>query len=264
MPVPGLTAELPVKAKVRVGERKQINGRMLPTSTDHFVCDDPVFTSIAGEEPKSIRVHFAYATWEEAFPSGLERWVKTKSGQSLTCYTKGDGMAHRLTKGEKAPDGTWKIDPTPGCERRDMPCAAQACVYFGKGKTQGCRPQARLNFQLVGGPKDSVYRFETKGLHSIEKIQGVLEQYPDLRGREFDLTVTMVKKANHEFPVVTISEVKGNTLATQPATDRENFLDYLEQTGRKLPLSKEQKHWVIRVGHKRALEVLRERDGADE
>lgn len=260
MPVPGLVSELPVLAKVRVGQK--VGGR--PTSTDHFVCDDPEFQKLAGAKPVVLRVTFPYAGWNEVFPSGLERWVKGKNSQILTCYTKGDGTAHRLTKGEKAPDGTWKIDPTPGCERRDMPCAAQACVYFGKAKHQGCRPQARLNFQLSDGPRDSVYRFETKGLHSIEKIQGVLEQYGDLRGITFELSVKMVKKGNKQFPVVSVSELTEPHVAVredEPSAAARLGV-YLADTNR-IPLSQSQKDWINRVGAKRALEVLREKDGAD-
>lgn len=204
MPVPNLTPELPLRAKVRTGEK---NERGNPVSRDYFICDDAEFRRLAGEQPRVLRVHFPYETAALAFPAGLEKWQKSSGGgQLLGCYTKGDGVAHRLTKGETNPDGTWKLNPTKGSERREMPCAAQRCVYFGKASNQGCRPQARLNFQLVDGPRDSVYRFETKGLGSIEQISGVLAQYADLRGLEFELYVEMKKSGAKQFPVVGVRE----------------------------------------------------------
>lgn len=273
MPVPGLTPELPLKAKVRVGQRQEIKGKMLPVSTDHFVCEDETFHALAGDQPKSLRVHFPYAQWTEVFPSGLERWVKGQKSQILTCYTKGDGTAHRLTKGLKNPDGTWKMDPTVLADRaikdkrRDMPCAAQKCAYFGKERTQGCRPQARLNFQLVDGPRDSVYKFETKGLNSIESIQGVLEQYQDLRGIEFEMTVEMVKRGAHEFPIVHLAEVR-DPLVPPPAAEphetdavRRDLVAYLEETDRHPPTSA-QVDWIVKVGPTEALRVLKERDAS--
>ena len=158
MAIPGVSAELPLRAKVRIGGK---DSRGYPTSYDHFECDHPDWNLDGARE---LLIRFPYPTLEECFPSGLERWVqkRDKSGNILTCYTKGDGTAHRLTKGERDGAGEYIIDPTKGSERLEMPCRAQACPLYGKERTQGCRPKARLNFFIVGDPRvDTVWRLET-------------------------------------------------------------------------------------------------------
>lgn len=203
--IPGITPELPLRAKVRVGAK---NAKGYPVSLDHFVSDDTDFPGLAGAKPVTLRIRFPYQTVNENFPSGLEKWMKRKNkpGNILGCYTKGDGLAHRLGK-EKSADGLVILDPTPGSERLAMPCAAQACPYYGKEPSKGCRPIARLNFFLVGDPRvDSVWRFETKSLNTYEAISAVLAQYNDLRQHVFLLTARRVKQGTKEFTVVDLAE----------------------------------------------------------
>ena len=210
MPVPGLTPELPLRAKVRIGEKvsgvRQDGTRYeRAAATDHFLCPEPDFERIAGPRPKTLRIHFPYQGVAQCFPSGLEKWARSKTGRPLLlCYTKGDDVAHGLG-GHLDSKGLTQLDPKK--DRQDFPCLAGRCRYYGKKPSEGCRPQARLNFQLVGGARDSVYRFETKSINTIESIEAVLAQYGDLRGIDFDLTVQIVKRGAKEFPIVTLAEV---------------------------------------------------------
>lgn len=266
MAIPGVTPELPLRAKIRVGEK---NSSGHPTALDHFICDDPAFAALAGEKPKTIRIRFPYATVEECFPSGLEKWMRSRSGtQILGCYTKGDGIAHRLGKTRDSA-GLIILDPTPGSSRQDMPCAAQACPYYGPGPKEGCRPQARLNFFLDGDSKvDSVFRFETKSLNTYEEIAGVLAQYPDLRGRVFELSAERRKKQTKQFTVVVIRELAGGDRgapSTRPPADtpspRQALKDWLVERER-WPMTPEQIEWVKQHGPEVALAKLVEKEKA--
>lgn len=262
MAIPGVTPELPLRAKIRVGEK---NASGHPTALDHFVCDDPAFETLAGAKPKTIRIRFPYKTVEECFPSGLEKWMRSRSGtQILGCYTKGDGIAHRLGKTRDSA-GLVLLDPTPGSSRQAMPCAAQACPYYGPGPKQGCRPQARLNFFLDGDSVvDSVFRFETKSLNTYEEIAGVLAQYPDLRGRVFELSAERRKKQTKQFTVVVIREVSAAGLTpgdgSAPAADapspRQALKDWLVERD-KWPMNDVQIAWVKDTGPEKALEMLK-------
>ena len=175
-------------------------------SVDYFVCPDAEFARLAGEKPKTLQITFPYATVDECFPSGLEKWAKSKAGNPLLlCYTKGDGTAHGFggrTEGNKV-----TLDPSK--PRNAHRCPAHDCNFYGKAPAQGCRPQARLNFLLPGGPRDGVYRRETKGLDTIQGITGVLSQYADLRGMVFELSTRVEKKGQKQYPVITIREVSG-------------------------------------------------------
>ncbi len=180
-----------------------------PASVDYFHCDtDPIFAETVGEhQPKTLQITFPYRTVDECFPSGLEKWGKTKAQKPiLLCYTKGDGTAHGLgasIEGERHV----KLDPSK--PRQSIPCPAHDCNFYGKGPAQGCRPQARLNFLLPGGPRDGVYRIDTKGLDTIQGITGVLQQYDDLRGLVFELSISTAKKGNKQYPIIHIREVSG-------------------------------------------------------
>jgi hypothetical protein len=209
MAIPGVSAELPLRAKIRVGGK---DARGYPTSYDHFECDHPDFLAAVGAaegQPKPVELHirFPYPTLEECFPSGLERWVQARKGNILTCYTKGDGTAHRLTKGERDGAGDYIVDPTPGSERLPMPCKAQACPLYGKDRHQGCRPKARLNFFLVGDPRvDSVFRLETQSLNTYGPIAAILKQYADLTKPTFILSAKRVKDGPKHYTLVEIRE----------------------------------------------------------
>ena len=91
MPIPGTRPQHEVVAKVRVGEKVMRGGKELPSSTDHFVCDDDEFVSVVGNNAKEILVYLPDE--EDSFTSGLEWW----QGQMLACYSKGE--RHRNADG---------------------------------------------------------------------------------------------------------------------------------------------------------------------
>lgn len=282
MPVPGLTPELPLRAKVRIGQRVQgtrPDGSKYEraASLDYFLCPDADFIRLVGEKPKTLRVLLPYATVADVFPSGLEKWAKTQKGAPiLLCYTKGDGTAHGL--GGSVEGGRHvKLDPKE--PRQAFQCPAHDCNFYGKGPKQGCRPQARLNFLLPGGPRDAVYRFETKGLDTIQGITGVLSQYADLRGIEFELSIAVVKKGNKQYPAVSIREISGasgeapgeatpsetgsavpgsGVAETLELDHRRQLASILRQLGQ-YPPNEDQTAWIAQVGYGAAIDVLTKR-----
>lgn len=293
MAIPGVSAELPLRAKVRVGGK---DSRGYPTSYDHFECDHADFAAhhahVDGDVTE-LHIRFPYPTLEECFPSGLERWVqkRDRTGNILTCYTKGDGTAHRLTKGERDGQGDYIIDPTKGAERLPMPCKAQACPLYGKERHQGCRPKARLNFFLVGDPRvDSVFRLETQSLNTYGPMAAILKQYADLRQHVFVLSAKRVTGAK----TYTLVEIREDTdtpalpgagepagsahsaagqvgestagppePASSPAglsdvAARARVIILLEQLGQD-PRSPSVASWVKAVGYERAADLLEQR-----
>lgn len=261
MAIPGLKAELPLRAKVRVGDRAD-NGA--PRSLDHFVCDDPSFTALTGaEKPSTLLVRFPYATAEDVFPTGFEWWMKAKAGKPiLACYTKGDGKAHRITKGEVDEHGQPKFNPTPGSERRPMVCPGRDCPRFGKERDQGCRPQARLNFFLVGDSRvDAVFRFETKAWNTIEQVAAVLDQYPDLRGHVFELYAERRQQGTKKFTVVGVREHVPPLAAPDVGELRRAIATELKRLGQ-YPPADNVKAWIAEKGYEAALAALAKRKAA--
>lgn len=262
MPVPGIRPELPLRAKVRIGGTVQDTRRdgskyTRATHHEYFSCPDAEFVRLAGDKPKTLTIVFPYKEWTRCWSSGLEKWGRTREGNRpiLLCYTKGDGEAHGLgatIEGERHV----KLDPSK--PRQAIPCPASDCNFYGKGDKQGCRPQARLSFQLPGGPRDSVFRWETKGLDSIEQIEAVLEQYPDLRGIQFELSVRTERRGNKHFPIVQIREL-GGSFAEPPAPDETDWRlrckMLLVELGQ-WPPSEAVSDWIKEHGYEQAAKAL--------
>lgn len=225
MPIPGLRPQREVVAKVRVGEKVMRGGRELPSSTDHFVCDDDAFGAVVGGNAKQILIYLPDES--ESFTSGLEWW----QGKLLACYSKGDKHtsadgsedyeAYRLPtmlKGGKKIDllagARILSDEKKGKERSIIVCPVRDCPYL---KAKDCRPKGRLRFWIDGiEPNRGVYQFETQSWNSIEKIEGTLGRFPDPRGVPFLLTVTMVSNGTSRYPVVSL-EAQMAPAETPPA-----------------------------------------------
>jgi Recombination directionality factor-like len=208
MPIPGLRPQWEVVAKVRVGEKVMRGGRELPSSTDHFVCDDAEFGAVIGGNARQIPIFLPDEN--ESFTSGLEWW----QGQMLACYSKGDKRgddyeAYRLptmVKGGRTINllagARVLTEEKKGRERAIIACPVRDCPYL---KAKDCRPKGRLRFWIDGIDKNrGVYQFETQSWNTIEKIEGTLSRFPDPRGMPFLLTVNMVSNAKSRYPVVSL------------------------------------------------------------
>jgi hypothetical protein len=210
--IPGRTLDrLDSRAKIKIGEKRTSQkGREYPAAVDYFVCPDDEFLQLAGEKPKRVRITLPFATADENFSTGLERWVTAKQSrnQVLTCYTK-DGSANpvalRLT--DFVREGDEIRGPERGQGRTPITCLSDACVFR---KDNSCKPMGRLQFFLEGGRTDTCLQFDTKSWNSIERIAGTLkgcERSGDLRGRVFELSVSFHTKGTDRYPVVEIEEV---------------------------------------------------------
>ena len=215
MPIPGLRPQWEVVAKVRVGEKVMRGGRELPSSTDHFVCDDAAFVSTVGNSAKEIFI--TLPDRDESFTSGLEWW----QGQMLACYSKGD--KHVASDGTETDDYEAYRLPTmlkggrtinllegfrvlteekKGKERAIIACPVRDCPDL---KLKNCRPKGRLRFWIDGIDRNrGVYQFDTQSWNTIEKIEGTLARFPDPRGVPFLLRVTMVSNGRDRYPVVSL------------------------------------------------------------
>jgi hypothetical protein len=219
MAIPGMKPHFEVRAKVRIGiKKKSKEGKEYPSAVDYFVCDDPEFQKLYPGKPKMLRIMFAAPGPTDAFPTGLEMW----KGKMLACYTKGETsttegnptVAYRrnsFKQGSKVIDllaGESVIGEPMGMgkERTPIACRFRSCPYF---LSKECKPMGRLQFFLEGGPTDGVFQIDTKAWNSIELLEGALSTASvsgDLRGRVFELSVTIEQRGTQKFPVLHLKE----------------------------------------------------------
>jgi hypothetical protein len=211
--IPGRTLDkLDVRGKVKIGEKRQSgNGRSFPAATDYFQSDDPDFIRLYGDKASALKIVLPYATADENFPTGLERWLtkKDRSGQVLTCYTKDDGpdpIALRLTDFLQKDDTV--RGPERGQKRTPITCRADDCPFF---KDKSCKPMGRLVFFLDGDNHGQPLQLDTKAWNSIENIAGALKSASrrgplNADGRVFEMTVAFESKGNKRFPVISLKE----------------------------------------------------------
>lgn len=199
MAIPGTTPDLPVVAKVRIGEKKKSSGgKEYPSSVDHFLCDDAAFNS-AFSRPKTLRITFPFARGDQNFTTGLEYW----RGKQLTCYSKGEGtppLAYRVKDMVKDWDEVRGAEM--GRERIPVTCQVRACPFL---MDKVCKPMGRLQFFIDGLDRTrGVYQIDTKSWNSIEKIEPFLALIDDCRAQEFLLHVAIVQKGRDKYPVISL------------------------------------------------------------
>lgn len=211
MAIPGSKPEYEVRAKVRIGKKTTSRGgKEIPTSVDHFICDEPEFLRVVGEGKKELRIFLPFQHGEDAFRSGLEWW----QGQMLVCYAKGDeqdGKPVALRKASMKRGGSTVnllagtellSDETVGNDRRRIVCPVRECPVL---KKKDCKPMGRLQFWIDGIGRDGgVYQLDTKSWNSVENIEKTLRSYSDLRGVPFILRVSFTVQGDNRFPELTL------------------------------------------------------------
>ena len=200
---------------MKIGEKRvSQKGRSYPAATDFFQSDDPDFIRLYGEKASTLKITLPYASADENFPTGLERWVTSKkdsSRQVLTCYTKDSGrdpIALRLTDFVREDDTV--RGPERGQNRTPITCRADDCPFF---KDKSCKPMGRLTFFLDGDNHAQPLQFSTKAWNTIENIAGLLSSAQRLGplntpGRVFEMHVAFETQGDKRFPVVTLKEVQ--------------------------------------------------------
>jgi hypothetical protein len=170
--IPGLKPNYDVRAKVRIGEKKQTSGgKEYPSATDYFICEDDEFQKLYPGKPKKLRILLAFGAPADAFSTGLEMW----RGKFLACYSKGEkstaeGNPYVAYRRQKMKQGGRDIDLLAGervigepmgqgKERTPIACRFRECPFF---QTKECKPMGRLQFFLEGGRTDAVLQLDTK------------------------------------------------------------------------------------------------------
>jgi hypothetical protein len=195
----------PVRAKVRIGEKRQSQGgRSYPTSVDYFVSDDPQLAQLFGPKPQAILVRFPYAAVEDNFSTGLEWWVKSKKQNNvLACYTKDGERALRMSEMVLEDDTASASRSSPAASPSP---AASATVPSSSGATVS-RWAASSSGSKAAPAKDEVYELDTKSWNSIEALTAAFAAIGDPRGRLFSLSVSFHQKGRDRFPVLALKEV---------------------------------------------------------
>jgi hypothetical protein len=214
MAIPGMKPKLEVRAKVKTGEVRTSSksGRTYPASTDYFICEDAEFTRLCGDKPKSILIVPAFADPAEFFSTGMEWWVKQKSGQNhLACYTKdagSDPVALRSLPYMDA-DDTKRGEPV-GNNRQPISCRFRECSHFQKD----CKPMGRLTFYLhdeaVHATNSGPLELATKGWNSVEALSSFLSRFTTVSGRVFEVSVAFEQRGTDRFPLLSMKEANLN------------------------------------------------------
>ena len=259
MAIPGSKPKIEASAKLRIGVKKVSDGgREYPAAVDYFVGD-----GVEGK-PSSLEVAFVHADVDDAFSTGLEWWIKGRSGNVLACYTKDGGddpVALRLD--QMLDEGQEAIGPPRGQGRLPIACPARVCPHL---KDKSCKPMGRLIFTVPFlGP--TIYQLDTKSWNSIEKLTGALQvarasgplNAPE---RGFVLSVAIVQKGRDRFPVLSLEEklnrAEALVAAEQTSGDnRAKLIAALRASGRD-PSSPAVAAWVTTHGIDEALRRLTE------
>lgn len=196
MAIPGTRPDLPVRAKVRIGEKKKAaSGKEYPAAADSFLCEEEGWE----RGIKELRIILPFAKPEENFSTGLEYW----RGKQLTCYSKGEGdppLAYRVKSEVKEWDTVRGEEM--GRERIPVTCQVRQCPLL---MDKACKPMGRLQFFLEGGDRSKgVYQIDTKSWNTIEKIEPFLTMIGDPRERVLILRVEMVQKGRDKYPVISL------------------------------------------------------------
>lgn len=209
MAIPGMKPSFEVRAKVRIGEKRQArSGSEYPASVDHFICDDEEFKRVVGEGKKELRIFFPFQHGADTFSTGLEWW----QGSMLACYAKGDeedGKPFALRRATMKQRGREVnllegfdvlSDGVVGNDRRKVHCRSRDCPTMKLG-ANGCKPMGRLQFYVDGIDRaGGVFQLDTKSWHSVENLEKVLRGYSDLRGVPFVLRVAFTQEGDKRFP----------------------------------------------------------------
>ena len=203
MGVPGMKADLPVRAKVRVGIKgRSASGKEFPKAVDYFVSDDPEFHAKLLAEPRVLRIRFPHEAPDDNFSTGMEYWRKNQ----LACYTKDSGsdpIALRVPSLVTEKD-VLRGDPIKS-GRQPISCPFRSCEFF---KSKVCKPMGRLVFFIEGfDPAAGVWQLDTKSWNNLESLTGFLSLQGDPRGRLFDLSVAFEQRGRDRFPLLSITEV---------------------------------------------------------
>ena len=179
MPIKGVSevVRLPRRGKIRLGIKKEIDGRLCPEPTDYFVCPDEV-KAVFGEKPRELRI---------MFPNDDE---KQWASQFLRCYSdkgelmcRGDGET-AVAKVETVNKETGKVSS----KLLEMPCIPARCPIYKDGL---CRQIMNLQFLLPECPGFGVYQLDTSSFHSIVNINSSLELIRAICGRLAMIPLTL-------------------------------------------------------------------------
>jgi hypothetical protein len=158
--------------KIRLGIKKIIKGRELPSRVDYFVCP-PEVQKIYGEKPKEIDVMFLIENEEVLFPQTY-KWY---SSSCLRC--KGDGeVATRRVR-----DLTEKQKKDLG---GDFPSDENALVEVAcpcEMLKNGCGQVGNLMALLPKVSMAGVYQIDTTSFHNIIRLNSAFEYIRGMVGR---------------------------------------------------------------------------------
>jgi hypothetical protein len=185
MPIYGLTesVRIPRLGKIHLGIKKtNANGKEYPVATDYFVCDDPTFTAVYGEKPRTLDVRFPLedpSTFSSQFYKSYTR------GRGLVC--KGDGK--NCTRMVYVDAMAKSSDHTPAGRDEtgkrqtvwiEMICDGQECPIY---KANKCSELMMLQFMLPKVEGFGIWQIDTGSINSILNINNAVRLIQGIGGR---------------------------------------------------------------------------------
>jgi len=183
-PIYGLTesVRLPRLGKIHLGIKKtNANGKEYPVATDYFVCDDPTFTAVYGDKPKTLDVRFPL---EDPTTFSSQFYKSYTRGRGLVC--KGDGKnctrmvyVDAMTKNDSTPAGRDETGKRQTVWIEKI-CDGQECPIY---KANKCRELMMLQFMLPKVEGFGIWQIDTGSINSILNINNAVRLIQGIGGR---------------------------------------------------------------------------------
>ena len=172
---------LPRLGKIRLGQKamSKKTGREYPEKSDHFICDDPRFIKVYGNEPKELDVMLISGDPNEVAPVFRKRY---NADNVLLCKGTGGEPGNPDMVGEALefnPE-TRKLDISKKCP----------CHYAEEGK---CNYVMNLFVMLPYVDGIGVWQIDTSGWNSIHSVLDFLAAMNTLEQRGINVFKSVMK-----------------------------------------------------------------------
>jgi len=179
MPIKGISEviRLPRLGKIRLGLKRDMEGKSFPEPTDYLVCPEEV-RKVFGEKPRELRTMFP--------TNDPAQWAS----QYLRCYSENRRL---ICRGNGKIAVARENSGDSESELREKPCHPLSCSAY---QQETCRRVMNLQFLIPDCPGFGVYQLDTSSFHSMVNINSSLELIYNICGRlaMIPLTLQLIEK----------------------------------------------------------------------
>lgn len=184
---------LPRLGKIRLGEKRQKDGREYPAALDHFNFSDvPFVEQVYGKNCRDLEIMLPHEELDVFFPQARKAYrrsglfCKCDDGETATRVRVGisDG-AGKVPKGQPMdPVGEAFLKETGEevaiGDMFELPCPAEECPFT---QQNFCKPIGRFLFLVPKVPRFGVYEISTTSFNSIVSLNSYIDAIRNAAGR---------------------------------------------------------------------------------